>query len=144
MPFALTFNTKYMDKAEAQAKGWQILLDPKLKGKVAIPKFGWQGEAWMNGVNLALGGSYDNFDPVMAFCRKILAGHVASVYIAHLVALRVFATHRQAWLSELPLLLLMMCYTFIGLAVLSLRSHCTKPKLRRPRRAHAAHQHEQS
>ena len=50
----------------------------------------------------------------------ILAGHVASVYIAHLVALRVFATRRQAWLSEVPLLILMMCYTFIGLAVLSL------------------------
>jgi hypothetical protein len=27
---------------------------------------------------------------------------------------------RQAWISELPLLLLMMGYTFIGLTVLSL------------------------
>ena len=50
----------------------------------------------------------------------ILAGHVASVYLAHRVALRTFPTRRQAWISELPLLLLMMGYTFIGLTVLSL------------------------
>ena len=50
----------------------------------------------------------------------ILAGHVASVYVAHIVALRVVATRRQAWLCELPLLVLMICYTFVGLAVLSL------------------------
>jgi hypothetical protein len=50
----------------------------------------------------------------------ILVGHIASVYLAHRVALRTFATRRQAWISELPLLLLMMGYTFIGLTVLSL------------------------
>jgi hypothetical protein len=50
----------------------------------------------------------------------ILAGHVASVYLAHRVALGTFATRRQAWISEVPLLLLMMGYTFIGLTVLSL------------------------
>lgn len=72
VPFALTFNTKYVDRATALAQGWNILLDPKLKGKVAIPKFGWQGETWMNGINLTLGGSYDNFDPAVAFCRKIV------------------------------------------------------------------------
>jgi putative spermidine/putrescine transport system substrate-binding protein len=71
-PFALAFNTKYVDRATAQAKGWSLLLDPKLKGKVAIPKFGWQGETWMNAVNIAIGGSYDNFDPVVAMCRKII------------------------------------------------------------------------
>lgn len=50
----------------------------------------------------------------------ILVGHVASVYLAHCVAARIFATRRQVWLSELPMLVLMMGYTFIGLAVLSL------------------------
>lgn len=52
----------------------------------------------------------------------ILAGHVASVYLAHRVAPRTFPTRRQAWISELLLLLLllMMGYTFIGLTVLSL------------------------
>src|SRR4051812_38791102 len=39
-PFALTINTKVIDKASAEQQGWQALLDKKLKGKVAIPKFG--------------------------------------------------------------------------------------------------------
>ncbi len=49
----------------------------------------------------------------------ILGGHVASVCAAHMIALRVFTTGR-VWLSELPLLVLMMGYTFVGLAVLAL------------------------
>ena len=49
----------------------------------------------------------------------ILEGHVASVYAAHLIARRVFSGGR-AWMSEMPLLVLMMGYTFIGLAVLAL------------------------
>lgn len=71
-PWALTFNTRFVDKARAQAEGWNLLLDPKLKGRVAIPKFGWMGEMWMNAVNLALGGNYDNLDRVVALCRKVL------------------------------------------------------------------------
>jgi hypothetical protein len=50
----------------------------------------------------------------------VLLGHIASVRLAHLTAQRTFATRRQVWLSELPLLVLMMGYTFIGLSVLSL------------------------
>jgi hypothetical protein len=50
----------------------------------------------------------------------ILLGHIASVYLAHQIAQRTFAARRQVWLSELPLLLLMVGYTFIGLSVLSL------------------------
>lgn len=70
--WALTFNTKHVDRATAEAQGWKILLDRKLKGRVAIPKFGWMGEMWMHGVNLALGGSYENFDPVVELCRKVI------------------------------------------------------------------------
>ena len=50
----------------------------------------------------------------------ILLGHIASVYLAHLIAQRTFPIRRQIWLAELPLLLLMMGYTFVGLSVLSL------------------------
>jgi hypothetical protein len=50
----------------------------------------------------------------------MLAGHVAAVYLAHLVALRVFPSHRQGILSQLPMLLLMVAYTCLGLWVLSL------------------------
>ncbi len=50
----------------------------------------------------------------------ILIGHVASVYLAHKVALRLFVDRRQAMLSQLPMLLLMVGYTVIGLWVISL------------------------
>ena len=49
-----------------------MLLDKRLKGKVAIPKFGWMGEMWMHAANLSLGGTYDNFDPVIELCRKVI------------------------------------------------------------------------
>jgi|HubBroStandDraft_1064217.scaffolds.fasta_scaffold08706_4 hypothetical protein len=49
----------------------------------------------------------------------ILAAHIASVCAAHMIAWKVFITER-VWLSELPLLVLMMGYTFVGLAVLAL------------------------
>ena len=49
----------------------------------------------------------------------ILFGHIVSVYLAHLEALRVFATRRKATLSQLPMLLLMVGFTTIGLWILS-------------------------
>lgn len=49
----------------------------------------------------------------------ILMGHIISVYLSHLVALRVFPTQRQATLSQIPMLLLMVAYTTIGLWILS-------------------------
>jgi hypothetical protein len=50
----------------------------------------------------------------------ILIGHVVSVYLAHRVALKVFASRRDAILSQLPMLGLMVCYTILGLWVISL------------------------
>jgi hypothetical protein len=50
----------------------------------------------------------------------ILAGHLASVYLAHAIALRVFPSQRVALRGEIPLLFLMVAYTFFGLFVLSL------------------------
>jgi hypothetical protein len=49
----------------------------------------------------------------------ILAGHVASVLLAHAVALRVFASRREAAVSQLPMLLLMVGFTIFGLWILS-------------------------
>jgi hypothetical protein len=49
----------------------------------------------------------------------ILAGHVASVLLAHRVALRVFASRRAAVWSQLPMLLLMVGLTIGGLWILS-------------------------
>ena len=49
----------------------------------------------------------------------IVFGHIVSVYLAHRVALRIFPTHRQAVLSQLPMLALMVCFTTAGLWILS-------------------------
>ena len=50
----------------------------------------------------------------------ILFGHIVSVYLAHVVALRVFATRREAMLSQLPMLCLMVFFTVVGLWILAL------------------------
>jgi hypothetical protein len=50
----------------------------------------------------------------------ILFGHIVSVYLSHVEALKVFRTTRQATLSQIPLLLLMVALTTIGLWILSL------------------------
>jgi hypothetical protein len=50
----------------------------------------------------------------------ILAGHVASVWVAHVMALTLFKTPRRAALSQLPMLALMMAFTAFGLWILSL------------------------
>jgi hypothetical protein len=49
----------------------------------------------------------------------ILLGHVASVVVAHAVALRVFATRREAVVSQLPMLCLMVLFTVAGLWILA-------------------------
>jgi hypothetical protein len=50
----------------------------------------------------------------------ILFGHIVSVYLAHVEALRVFPNNRRAVLSQLPMLVLMVLFTTIGLWILSL------------------------
>jgi hypothetical protein len=50
----------------------------------------------------------------------ILFGHIASVYLAHVEALKVFPSARHAVLSQLPMLLLMVLLTTAGLWILSL------------------------
>lgn len=50
----------------------------------------------------------------------ILFGHIVSVYLAHLQALEVFPRGRQGIWSQLPMLVLMVLLTTIGLRILSL------------------------
>jgi len=50
----------------------------------------------------------------------ILAGHIASVFIAHIEALRIFPSQRSAVASQIPMLLLMVALTAVGLWILSL------------------------
>ena len=49
----------------------------------------------------------------------IVLGHVIAVWLAHVMALRVFSTRRQALFSQLPMLVLMVAYTMISLWILS-------------------------
>jgi hypothetical protein len=49
----------------------------------------------------------------------ILLGHIAGVYIAHLDALQLFKKKRAAFVSQFPLLVLMVIYTLIGLWILA-------------------------
>jgi hypothetical protein len=50
----------------------------------------------------------------------ILTGHIVSVYLSHLVALRLFPSNRTAVVGQFPLLILMVLYTTAGLWILSL------------------------
>jgi hypothetical protein len=50
----------------------------------------------------------------------ILAGHLVSVWAAHMISLRVLSSERHVLVSQVPMLLLMMVYTSVGLSVLSL------------------------
>jgi hypothetical protein len=49
----------------------------------------------------------------------ILIGHIASVYCAHRVALRLFPTRGKALASQLPMLVLMVMFTVAGLWILA-------------------------
>ena len=49
----------------------------------------------------------------------IVFGHIVSVYLAHVEALRCFETPRRALLSQLPMLCLMMLFTASGLWILA-------------------------
>ncbi|MGB1580390.1 MAG: hypothetical protein ACPHER_02655 [Nevskiales bacterium] len=49
----------------------------------------------------------------------IVLGHIASVVVAHKQAVGMFASRRQALLSQLPMLLLMLLFTVAGLWVMS-------------------------
>lgn len=49
----------------------------------------------------------------------IVVGHVCAVYIAHVMAMRVFADRGAALRSQIPMLVLMVAYTMISLWILS-------------------------
>lgn len=49
----------------------------------------------------------------------IVAGHVAAVYVAHCMAMRVFADRARALRSQGPMLILMVLYTMISLWIIS-------------------------
>jgi hypothetical protein len=79
-------------------RGWNLFGTAGLWRAPILPDMGW---VWHAQVGL------------------ILAGHVASVALAHRVALAVFPSRRAAALSQLPMLLLMVAFTVAGLWIIA-------------------------
>ena len=49
----------------------------------------------------------------------VVLGHVYAVYLAHVVAGRIFGSGRAAFLSQIPMVLLMVLYTMASLWILA-------------------------
>ena len=49
----------------------------------------------------------------------IVVGHMAGVYLAHVQAVRLYPNRRAALLSQVPMLVLMVCYTCVSLWIIS-------------------------
>jgi hypothetical protein len=49
----------------------------------------------------------------------IVAGHIIAVWLAHVMALRIFKQRRAALLSQIPMLFLMVAYTMLSLWILA-------------------------
>lgn len=49
----------------------------------------------------------------------IVVGHIAGVYLAHVQAVRLFPDRRAALISQVPMLVLMVCYTCASLWIIS-------------------------
>ena len=49
----------------------------------------------------------------------IVVGHIAGVYLAHVQAVRLYPSRRAALLSQIPMLVLMVCYTCVSLWIIS-------------------------
>ena len=49
----------------------------------------------------------------------IVVGHIAGVYLAHVQAVRLYPDRRSALLSQVPMLVLMVCYTCASLWIIS-------------------------
>jgi putative spermidine/putrescine transport system substrate-binding protein len=71
----LVYNTKEATKPAS----YQDLLNPKYKGKVGIPAYGWVGNSWLQVLNKTLGGTVDNVDPGIAFLSELVKKNEAVI-----------------------------------------------------------------
>ena len=82
----LVYNTKEAQKPAS----YQDLLNPKYKGRVGIPTYGWVGNSWMQVLNKTLGGNEDNVDPGIAFLAQLVKKNEAVVIENTDAALKAF------------------------------------------------------
>lgn len=71
----LVYNTKHV----AKPGSWEDLLNPRYKGKVGIPAFGWIGQHFLHAINKAFGGTEDNIDPGIEVVSEIVRKNNAIV-----------------------------------------------------------------
>ena len=64
----MVYNTKEASKPAS----YRDLLNPKYKGRVGIPAYGWVGNSWLQVLNKTLGGNEDNIDPGIAFLAELM------------------------------------------------------------------------
>src|SRR5436190_11304487 len=82
----LVYNTKEATKPAS----YQDLLNPKYKGKVGIPAYGWVGNSWLQVLNKTLGGTVDNVDPGIAFLSQLVKKNEAVIIENTDAALKAF------------------------------------------------------
>jgi len=91
-PWALAYNTEVFKKEEVAEKGWDLMLDPRAKGRVAVPNFGWLGETWLHSINQPMGGTYQNLDPAFTFARKVVKDNGGLIMISNDQGMKLFGT----------------------------------------------------
>lgn len=112
VPIAFVYNLAHY-YTEFVSEGIQVvrmISDPFSRGWNIFGTSGWfhntiildAGQVWHTQVGL------------------IIFGHIVSVYLAHVEALKSFPSRRNAILSQVPMLLLMVLLTTVGLWILSL------------------------
>ena len=62
---------------------------------------------------------HHNAPGIASAATSIVIGHIAAVYLAHAMALRVFGEKRAALRSQLPMLALMIGYTMVSLWIIA-------------------------
>lgn len=90
----------------------------KIRGLISDP-FGWGWNIFGNAITGRLPIIPDMGVVWDSQVWLILIGHVASVWLAHVEALRCFNSRRQATLSQFPMLALMIVFTGFGLWILA-------------------------
>lgn len=71
----LVYNTKHVSRPTS----WQDLMDPRYKGKVGVPAFGWIGQHFLHALNKALGGTEDNIGPGIRAAAEIVRKNEAVI-----------------------------------------------------------------
>lgn len=90
----------------------------KIRGLASDP-FGWGWNILGNAITGRLPWLPDMASIWASQVVLILAGHVAAVWLAHQQALQIERSNRRATLSQLPMLVLMVVFTSVGLWILA-------------------------